>query len=393
MAETTREFLDNVTVAALRQRRGEKWRQFGPNVLPAWVADMDFSIAQPIRTALRRCADESDCGYPLAAADTGVIEIFCERVARRFDWRIEPSQVDLFNDVVQAIYFGLLACSSNGDGVVIQTPIYPPFLGATTATGRRIVHAPLEYDDENGFAIDFAALRAACDETTRILLLCNPHNPAGRCFTRSELEQIAEIALRRDLIIISDEIHADLVYAPHRHVPIASLSADVARRTVTLMSASKAFNIAGICLAFAVFGDPALKQRFAQVPRHLRGGVSALSVAAVGAALRDGQPWLDEVLPYLRGNRDFVADWVNEHWPRIRHVRPQATYLAWLDCNALSLSPDPYRFFLERAEVALGNGARFGDPGNGCVRLNFATSREILTQVLTRMRDALARRA
>jgi cystathionine beta-lyase len=384
--------LDELDIKRLRQRSGEKWSHYPDDVLPAWVADMDFDIAAPIREAVEQRLALSDCGYPVAASETGLLEIFCERVGRRFDWRIEPGQVQLFSDVVQAIYFGLLGLADKGDGVVIQTPIYPPFLGSTNATGRRPVLAPLQFC-ARGFEIDFDQLRDSIDGSTKILLLCNPHNPSGRCFSRAELEQLAELALTFDLSIISDEIHADLVFTPHRHIPIASLSAEVAERTVTLMSASKAFNIAGICLAFAVFGGDRVRSATASLPAHVRGGVSALSLAAVGAAFSAGQPWLDEVLAYLQQNRDYLAAYAKQHWPDVRHVAPDATYLGWFDFSACELPGGPYRYFLDVAKVALGDGARFGDPGRGCARINFATSRPILEQITARMTNALNDRA
>jgi len=384
--------LDNLDIEQLRRRRGEKWTHYPDDVLPAWVADMDFTIAAPIREAVERRLSLSDCGYPLAAAQTGLPEIFCERVGRRFGWQIEPGQVDLFNDVVQAIYFGLLGLAEEGEGVVIQTPIYPPFIGSTGATRRRLVASPL-IDSDRGFEIDFEQLRDGIDKDTRILLLCNPHNPSGRCFTRAELEGLAALAIEFDLSIISDEIHADLVYAPHRHIPIASLSPAVAERTVTLMSASKAFNIAGICMAFAVYGSERIRARYDAMPRHVRGGVSALSIAAVGAAFEQGQPWLDEVLVYLQANRDYLSDFARTHWPLARHTPPEATYLSWFDFSACELDGGPYRYFLEHARVALGDGARFGVPGRGCARINFATSRPILEQVTARLDAAMAGRA
>ena len=298
----------------LRALRGEKWRQYPEDVLPAWVADMDFEIADPIRAAILERVRNSDCGYPPGAAQSGLPEIVSARVGERFGWAVDPGQVDLFVDVVQGIYFGLLGLAAAGDGVVIQTPIYPPFMSAVKATERREVFSPLTFD-ASGFSIDFDRLRADIDAGTRILLLCNPHNPSGRCFTRGELESLATIALERGLWIISDEIHADLVYSPHRHIPIASLAPEVAARTVTLMSASKAFNIAGICMAFAIFGGDDVRRAYATVPRHLRGATSALSIAAVSAALTQGQPWLDETLSTLSANRDFVAGYAREHWP------------------------------------------------------------------------------
>jgi len=381
--------IDELDIDRLRLREGEKWTHYPADVLPSWVADMDFEIAEPIRLAVERRLSRSDCGYPVPAAASGLPEILCERVDRRFGWKISSHQVDLFNDVVQAIYFGLLALADDGEGVVIQTPIYPPFIGSTKATQRRLVLSPLVAGPD-GYEIDFDHLRDRVDRGTRILLLCNPHNPTGRCFSRAELEGLAEIALTNDLAIISDEIHADLVFEPHHHIPIASLSGEVAERTVTLMSASKAFNIAGICMAFAVFGGETIRKKFDKIPRHLRGGVSALSIAAVSAALSEGQPWLDGVMARLRDNRDFLSGHARKNWTEAVHYRPQATYLGWFDFRAYDLSPDPYSFFLDSGRVALGDGARFGDPGRGFARLNFATSPNILEQIVERMDRSLA---
>lgn len=381
--------LGDLDIDALRRRSGEKWTRFPADVLPAWVADMDFEIAEPIRLAVESRVANSDCGYPVSVAATGLPELLTERVAQRFAWEISPNQVELFTDVVQAIYFGLLALAQEGEGVVIQTPIYPPFIEATNATRRRAVLCPL-VGHSDGFEIDFDQLRASVDRTTRILLLCNPHNPSGRCFSGTELEGLAELANANNLVIISDEIHADLVFEPHRHIPIASLSPDIAKRTVTLMSASKAFNIAGICMAFAVFGSEVLAKKFATIPRHARGAISALSIAAVTAAWTEGQQWLDEVMIYLRGNRDFLARHARAQWPQAHHVPPQATYLGWFDFRQYELSPNPQAYFLEHAKVGLSNGALFGDPGRGFVRLNFATSRRILEQITDRIDVALA---
>jgi cysteine-S-conjugate beta-lyase len=381
----------DLDIRRLRERQGEKWTQYPDDVIPAWVADMDFQIASPIRKAIELRLSRSDCGYPVGVEASGLPEIFCQRVSERFNWDISAHQVDLFNDVVQAIYFGLLAVTGDGDGVVIQTPIYPPFMSSTTATKRRLVLCPL-VNSAHGYEIDFDHMRSQVDQTTRVLLLCNPHNPTGRSFTRKELEQLAEIALANDLTIISDEIHADLVFKPSAHIPIASLSNEVAEHTVTLMSASKAFNIAGICMAFAVFGGDNLRKKYSQVPRHLRGGVSALSIAAVTAALTEGQDWLDETLAYLQSNRDYLSAHARSNWSDTIHHSPEATYLAWFDFSAYKLSPDPYEFFLKHAKVALSNGARFGEPGQGFVRLNFATSRAILSDIVSRMDGAIRSR-
>jgi cysteine-S-conjugate beta-lyase len=382
--------IDDLQIEALRNRRGEKWAHYPKDVIPAWVADMDFEIAAPIREAIIGRVNQFDCGYPVGARDTGLPEIFVERMRSKFAWEINESQVDLFNDVVQGIYFGLLALSEEQDGVVIQTPIYPPFLSSVTETKRRTIECPLNLGDRY-YEIDFDALQAsiANDKRARILLLCNPHNPTGRCFTRAELEAISEIVLRYDLYVISDEIHADLILDQVPHIPIASLGQEIAARTVTLMSASKAFNMAGVCMAFAVYGGTEIKNLFSKVPRHIRGGISALSVAGVTAAFTEGESWLSSVLSRLRANRDLIVEHAAQNWSGIRYSPTQATYLAWLDCRQLPIEASAYQFFLDKAQVALSDGARFGHPGEGFARLNFATSEKILKEILSRMDSAL----
>jgi cystathionine beta-lyase len=296
----------------------------------------------------------------------------------------------VIGDVVQGIYVAVSQLSAAGEGVVVQTPIYPPFLEAVAETGRRLVENPLVCGAAGArFEIDFELLRSRIDATTRILLLCNPHNPTGRVLERRELEGLAELALAQGLVVVADEIHADLVYPGQRHVPFASLSPEVEERTVTLTSATKAFNIPGLRCALAHFGSRALQHRFLALPRSLRGGLGALGQAATLAAWRVGQPWLDAVLAYLAGNRHLVARFVADRLPGVGHVPPEASYLAWLDCRALRLEPTPERFFLSQAKVALSAGERFGEPGIGWVRLNFATSRAILGEILERMAKAL----
>lgn len=379
---------DDLDVAALRRRRGEKWATYPADVLPAWVADMDFPLWPPLGELLAERVALSDLGYPREAALQEVREAFAARAGRQFGWPVEPHRVEVLTDVVQGLYLGLLAFSAPGEAAIVQTPIYPPFLHAVPECGRRPLINQLRWDGAT-YAIDLDGLRAVIDGGTRMLLFCNPQNPTGRAFSRAELEALAAVVLEHDLIVLSDEIHADLVYRGRIHTPFAALSPEIAARTVTLTSASKAFNIAGLRCAVAVFGSDALQTRFNALPSHGRGGLNALGLAATVLVWRDGQPWLDATLAYLAANRDFAARFVAEHMPRIRHVAPEATYLAWLDCRELGLAPDPFRFFLERARVALSDGAAFGAGGEGFARLNFATSRAILTEVLQRMRTAL----
>jgi cystathionine beta-lyase len=382
--------LERLDVARLRARRGEKWRQYPPDVLPAWVAEMDYPLAEPVRAVLEEALALDDLGYPLESPEP-LQAAFAERMETRFGWRIDPRRVEVLSEVVQGIYVALDRYCARGEGVLVQTPVYPPFLRAVRELERRRVENPLAIGAAR-FEIDFDQLRAVAADA-RVFLLCNPQNPTGRVLERSELEALAALAVAHDWVVIADEIHADLVYAGRAHVPFGSLGPEVAARTVTLSSASKAFNIPGLRCAVAHFGSDALRERFLSLPRALRGGNGALGQAATLAAWRAGDPWLAEVLAYLDGNRRAVAAFVAEHWPAVRTWLPEATFLAWLDFRALALPRSPHAFFLERARVALSEGLAFGEPGRGFARLNFATSRPILDEILARLDGALRERA
>jgi cystathionine beta-lyase len=380
--------LDAVRPQSRRPSHGEKWGLYPDDVLPVWVADMDFAIAEPIRRVLRFAVERSDLGYPIHPAPTDVQEIVAARMRDCFGWSADPALVEVINDVVQGLYVALDRFSEPGDGAVVQTPIYPPFLGSVRAMKRRVVENPLALTPA-GYRMDLDGLRRAVDERTRLVLLCNPHNPSGRSFTRDELMAVATLAHERDLVVVSDEIHADLVWGGRSHIPFPTLSEDAASRSIVLTAASKAFNIAGLRCGVAIFGSAELKRRFNGLPRHLRGGIGMLGIEALRAAWRHAQPWLDEVRAYLEGNRAFVADFVRDELPGVVLHPPEATYLAWLDCRALDLRPSPYQHFLDRGRVALSDGASFGEAGRGFARLNFATSRAILTDALERVAKSL----
>jgi cysteine-S-conjugate beta-lyase len=382
-----------LAVEALRRRRGIKWHRYPEDVLPAWVADMDCGVAEPVQRAIARVVEAEDYAYPQREGDDRLEVAFAERMLDRFGWEVDPGRVLPVADLVQASTAAILAYSAPGDGVVVQTPIYPPFLACIADTGRTRVANPLVEGAGGRPAVDLDGLRAALDERARVLLLCNPHNPTGRALDRDELLGLGRLAVERDLVIVSDEIHCDLVYPGHRHLPIASLGPEIAARAVTINSATKGFNIAGLRCGVMHFGSDALWERFcAAVPTRLLGAVSVVGLDATAAAWREGQPWLEAVLARLAANRERVARWAAEEVDGIRHHPPEATYLAWLDCRDLDLpGPTPQEFFLEQARVALGQGADFGPRGDTCVRLNFATSPEILEEMLARMTAALGR--
>jgi cystathionine beta-lyase len=383
--------LEELDIRRLRQRRSEKWHTYPDDVLPAWVAEMDFPIAAPIQAELRRFVELADVGYPIAPKETGLPEVFSARMSERFDWTPDPARVEILSEVVQGMYLSLEAYAEVGEGAVVQTPIYPPFLHAVRETGRKLVDNPLVPHGDR-LEIDFDGLEESLEATTRVFMLCNPHNPSGRVWARAELERLGELALRHDLIVVSDEIHADLVFDGRRHIPFASLSPELAARTVTLTSPSKAFNIPGLRCAIAHFGTAELQSRFSDAhPRHIRGGIGLLGLYASMAAWRWGQPWLEEVVPYLESNRAFARERLAERIPEIRFFPPEATYLAWMDCRALPIEGSPAGHFLREGRVAISDGRAFGVGWDRFARLNLATSRPILAEVIERMAKALSR--
>lgn len=386
--------LDELDPVVLRSRRSEKWHTYPPDILPAWVAEMDFPIAAPIQHELRRFVDAGDVGYPIALTDTGLAEVFCDRMDESFGWRPEPERVEILSEVVQGMYLALEAYSNPGDGIVVQTPIYPPFLGSIRDTGRRLVENRMQIVDGH-FEFDLDALEASLIAESgrcRVLLFCNPHNPSGRVLRRAELERVATLAVEHDIVVVSDEIHGDLVFDGREHIPLATLGPEIAARTLTLTSASKAFNIPGLRTAIAHFGSAELQKRFNTVfPRHVRGGLGLFGLYASMAAWRWAQPWLEETRPYLAANRDFAETKLAERIPEISFITPEATFLAWLDCRALDLSGSPAAHFMRNGQVALSDGRLFGPSWEGFVRLNFATSRPILNDVIDRMAKALGR--
>jgi len=386
--------LDELDPVTLRGRRSEKWHTYPADVLPAWVAEMDFPIAAPIQQELRRFVETGDVGYPIGLTETGLPEVFCERMEERFGWRPDPARVEILSEVVQGMYLALVAYSAPGDGIAVQTPIYPPFLGSIKDTERRLVENRMRLDgdrlefDLEGLADSLAKEGQRCP----LLLFCNPHNPSGRVYTRTELERLAEIAVEHDLVVVTDEIHGDLLFDGREHIPLATVGPEIAARTITLTSASKSFNIPGLRTAIAHFGSADLQKRFNTVlPRHVRGGLGLYGLYATMAAWRWAQPWLDEVVPYLEANREFAQATLAERIPEIRFLRPESTYLAWLDCRTLDLKGAPAMHFMRNGRVALTDGKLFGPGWEGFARLNFATSRPILSDVIDRMAKSLGR--
>ena len=381
-------FLD-LDLDALRARRGVKWSRYPADVLPAWVADMDFPIAPCIRAAIEAAVASSDLGYP--PDDHAVAEAFAGWDGRT-GLVVDTANTHLMPDVVKAIENVIAATSERGDGVLVTTPVYPPFLKVIAGTGRRIVECRLDADGRIVAERLVEAFRAG---RPAIVLLCSPHNPTGTVFSRDELALIATLAAEHGATVVADEIHADLVYEPHVHHAFARVAASAATSlpVVTLTSASKAFNLAGLRCALVIASDEQLHRSIMASSVFARDAVGTLGiVAALAAWTDDGRDWLGRCLEVLDRNRRTVASWAANR-AGVVHRMPEATYLAWLDLRAYELGPSPARWLLDEAKVALSPGPDFGAPGEGFARLNFGTSPAILEQILGRIGDALDRRA
>lgn len=374
----------------LRAKRGVKWSRPGPELLPAWVADMDFPIAAPIREAIQGVLDRGDLGYPNWPVHP-LAEAFSERMVRRFGWNPESGHVRGVSDLIQGLQIVLDLTTRPGQAIVVHTPNYPPFLSTIATMQRRLLAAPL-VPSGDGWTWDHDRLAAdVADADAAALLLVNPQNPTGRVFTRAELEQVAELAEQHDLVVISDEIHADVAHAPHRHIPFASLGERVAARTVTLTSATKAFNIAGVRTAIAHVGPETLRQRWDARPPDLYGVPGVLGVEATLAAWRHGDAWLDGLRAQLLDRRDRLVSGVRD-LPGVSMRTPEGGYLAWLDCRDAGLPGEAADWFREHAGVEMSPGSDFGPDAAGYARLNFATTAEILDAILDRMSAALRAR-
>jgi cystathionine beta-lyase len=376
---------EDLDLDRLRRRRSAKWRAFPPDVLPAFVAEMDYDLAEPVKEALRSAIDLDDCGY---ANPGGVGETFAGFAAARHGWTVDPGLVHLVPDVMAGVDLILALATEPGDGVVINTPVYPPFFDHITNAGRRIVEVPLVRPDGR-WEIDFEALETAFVAGARGYLLCSPHNPTGRVFSAADLTRIAALAERYGVLVLSDEIHAPLTLPGARHTPFVSLGGPAAEHGVTLASASKAFNVAGLKAAVAVAGSPAMQRLLDRLPAASQYGAGLFGVLASLAAWDEGGGWLDALLEQLDQARAEFGRLLSQRLPLASYDPPEASYLAWVDVSRFDLGPEPAEVFLSRGRVALGEGLRFGPPGQGHVRVTIGTSSALLADIVDRMAAAV----
>jgi cystathionine beta-lyase len=367
----------------------QKWQKYGDrDILPMWVADMDFRAAPAVMAALHRRVDEGIFGYarPVQSTTDAVVEMF----SRRHSWSIDPSWIVWLPGLVVGLNVMAQAFAEPGEEVMTLTPVYPPFSTAPKNCGRSSLQVPfIQNAAGNRWEIDWPAMEQAITPRTKVFFLCNPHNPLGRVWRRPELVQLAEFCERHDLVLCSDEIHCDLILdTALAHVCTATLGDDVARRTITLVAPSKTYNIPGLGTSLAIIPDAVLRTRFVRASAGIVAEVNSLGYVACEAAYREGEPWRQALLSYLRGNRDLVTEFVARELPGVRIEGPvEATYLAWINVAALKLA-DPCGFF-ETHGVGLSDGAFFGSPRGNHVRLNFGCPRATLQDGLQRMKRAL----
>lgn len=371
-----------------------KWSAIPEDVLPAWVADMDFPSPPAITQALRERADAPCFGYTIAPPPE-LPEVIAQRMKKLYDWEVTPDEMLFIPGMVLALNIATQALGKAGDGVLMQTPVYGPFLKIPETQGLFANMVDLVRVDEDAhtfrYAIDFDAFERAISPQTRFFFLCNPHNPGGRAFSREELSQLHAICQRHDVTIISDEIHCDLLLGDTQHLPIANLNEDSRARTVTLIAPSKTYNIPGLACSVAIVQDAEKRARIAEAAQRLGVHVNIMGYVAAHAGYAHGDAWLKAVLDYIRANRDYAVDYLRQHLPMLKTTVPEATYLQWVDCSALNLprGMSPQAFFLERGRVSLSAGDFFGQAGASFVRLNLATRREVLHAILERMRQAI----
>jgi len=376
------------------ERRGTDAKKYDPSlygedILPMWIADTDFKCPAPLVERIVKRAEHGIYGYPYNRKSF-------ERAAQRwmkvrFGWEIDEDWVEYVPGVMPGISYAIRALSAPGDNIVIQTPVYPPFYKAIETNGRNILKNSL-INKDGKFHIDFEDLeRKLMDEKTKILLLCNPHNPSGRVFTREELIRIGELCLKYSVFIISDEIHCDLVYKGHRHIPFASISEEFANNSIVCINPSKTFNIAGFRTAALIIPNNRIKEMvWKTIESNNAMGRTIFGSLAFEIVYNECDYYADQLMVYLQGNMELAIDYFEKYIPEIKVTKPEATYLLWLDCRRLGLEHnDLERFFLEKAKLGLNSGITFGEEGRGFMRMNIACPRAKLIEGLDRLKSAV----
>jgi cystathionine beta-lyase len=379
---TTPEFAFNsLTAEELRNRKTIKWNYYDEDVLPLWVAEMDYPTAPAVMEAINSGVNREEFGYPVMDHQSGLQQALAEWTKNRYGWSIRPDHVHILPDVLKGVELAIQDFTTPGSPVILPTPAYMPFPEVIRITGRDIIEVPMLFT-EGQYVFDLDGIDAAFTAGAGSIILCNPYNPLGRAFTADEMRELATVVEKHHGRVISDEIHAPLVYGGRRHIPYASISDTAANHSLTIMAASKAWNLAGLKCAQLITTNEADEEHWQTISMLRTHGASTLGIEASIAAYRGGEEWLDALLLQLESNRDLLAQTINDRLPGVTMSIPEGVYMAWLDFRGLGLDEEPFDFLLREARVATNPGLPFGDNGRGFARVNFATTRPILEQAL-----------
>ena len=380
-----------LTLEELSTHRSEKWRGFPSDVIPLPVAEMDFTVAEPIRKLLHSMVESSDMGYLGSIPELNAS--FSEFALTRWDWQVDPTKVRLATDVGVAVVELLRVFTEPGDSILISSPVYQNFYTWVNETKVHFVDVPFIYtptdDISSTWVIDWDGIEKAYQSGIKVHLLCSPHNPNGRMYSESELKRFVELARKNNVTIISDEIHSPLEYQEHPFTPILTLGSKAAECCVVVTAASKGWSIAGLKCAIIVTGSDQMHERLNSLPAALHFRASIFGAFATAIAFSEGTPWLDMVIKQLDHNRHLISTLLSDLLPEVRYIPPQHSYLAWLDLSALNLGEDPGATILLQSKVALNSGHIYGAQWNQFVRLNFATSPEIITRAITQIAEGV----
>lgn len=374
---------DAVKLEALKEQYGEA------DLLPLWVADMDFETPPFITEALRRRLEHSLFGYTVEPEAYWPTVI--QWIAEHHGWQVEREWITYIPGIVKGIGMAINVFVKEDEKVIIQPPVYHPFRLTPQGNGREVVYNPLHENEDGSYSMDFDNLEAVADEKCRLLILANPHNPAGIVWDRETLMRLAEFCHRRHILVISDEIHCDMALWDNKHIPFATVSEEAAACSITFGAPSKTFNIAGIVSSYAIVPNEEIRRRFfGWLEANELNAPTLFAPIATIAAFSQGEPWRKEMLHYVEQNIEYVIDYCAEHLPQIKPLRPQASFLVWLDCRALKLNHEELvTLFVKKARLALNDGEMFGQEGKGFMRLNVASPRSVLHQALEQLRQAI----
>lgn len=365
-----------------------KWKLYPADVLPLWVADTDFLSPEAVRSELKKRIDHGIFGYGLPPE--GLDQVVIDRVKRLYDWDLSQADISYVPGIVTGFNIMIRSLCKKGEAVIFQSPAYPPFISSPEMAGLKAIHNPMYLGEDGIYQVDFELFEQQIIENdVKVFILCNPQNPTGRVFTSKELEKFGEICLRQGVTICSDEIHCDILFDNHKHIPIASLDPEISKITATFIAPSKTYNIAGLHASVGIIQDETLRKTYCEFRQYLVSNPCVLSLVAAKAAYEHGDEWLKEQNAYLQANRDYLGQALEGKLSGIKWSKPQATFLAWLDCRELGIEGNLQEFFIEHAKVCLNDGPTFGKTGEGFVRLNFGTTQARLEQAIDQMAEAI----